>query len=70
LEGSRFGGTGLLALLIAGLGACWTSCRTIRPLDRTVAISNHRGDASLDERIPLTDGDDREFAELITALIS
>jgi signal transduction histidine kinase len=58
----------LLALLITGLGAWWASGRAIRPLDRIVAISNRMSAGNLDERIPLSHADDREFAELIGAL--
>ncbi len=63
-----FAGGGALALLIAGLGAWWSSGRAIRPLDRIVSLSNRMGAGSLDERIPLLTGDDREFAQLISAL--
>lgn len=63
-----FAGAGALALLIAGLGAWWTSGRAIRPLDRIVAISNRMSAGNLNERIPLHAGDDREFTQLIHAL--
>lgn len=63
-----FAGGGVLALLIAGLGAWWSSGRAIRPLDRIVALSNRMSAGSLDERIPLHSGDDREFTQLISAL--
>jgi two-component system, OmpR family, heavy metal sensor histidine kinase CusS len=61
-------GGGVLALGIAGLGAWWASGRAIRPLDRIVSIADRMSAGSLDERIPLHDGDDREFAQLIDAL--
>lgn len=65
-----FAGGGVLALLIAGLGAWWASGRAMRPLDRIVSISNRMSAGSLDERIPLLAHDDREFAQLIGALNS
>ena len=63
-----FGGAGVLALVIGGLGAWWASGRAIRPLDRIVTISNRMSAGNLNERIPLSDGDDHEFAQLIHAL--
>jgi signal transduction histidine kinase len=63
-----FAGAGALALLLAGLGAWWTSGRAMRPLDRIVAIANRMSAGNLDERIPLLVGDDREFTQLIGAL--
>ena len=55
----------MLALLIAGVGAWLASGRAIRPLERIASISNRMSAGSLDERIPLHVGDDREFAQLI-----
>ncbi|QTN32637.1 HAMP domain-containing protein [Akkermansiaceae bacterium] len=63
-----FAGGGVIALLIAGLGAWWASGRAIRPLDRIVSISERMSAGNLGERIPLHGGDDREFAQLIGAL--
>ena len=63
-----FAGGGVLALLIAGLGAWWSSGRAIRPLDRIVALADRMSAGSLGERIPLGSGDDREFTQLISAL--
>jgi two-component system, OmpR family, heavy metal sensor histidine kinase CusS len=63
-----FSGAGLLALVLAGLGAWWTSGRATRPLQRIVATSRRMSAGNLDERIPMHAGDDREFAVLIAAL--
>lgn len=63
-----FAGGGVIALLIAGLGAWWASGRAIRPLDRIVSNADRMSAGSLNERIPLHGGDDREFAQLIDAL--
>ena len=65
-----FAGGGLLALMIAGLGAWWSAGRAMRPLDRIVAIANRMSAGRLDERIPQLPGDDREFTQLISALNS
>jgi signal transduction histidine kinase len=61
-------GGGVLALGIAGLGAWWASGRAIRPLARIVSNADRMSAGNLNERIPLDDGDDREFAQLIDAL--
>lgn len=66
--GLWFAGGGVLALLIAGLGAWWAAGRAIRPLDRIASIANRMSAGSLDERIPLHPDDDREFAQLIATL--
>lgn len=63
-----FAGGGVMALLIAGIGAWWASGRAMRPLDRIVSLSNRMSAGNLNERIPLHGGDDREFAQLIGAL--
>lgn len=59
---------GVIALLIAGLGAWWAAGRAIRPLDRIASTADRMSAGSLDERIPLHRGDDREFAQLIASL--
>jgi signal transduction histidine kinase len=63
-----FAGGGVLALGITGLGAWYASGRAIRPLDRIVSNADRMSAGSLNERIPLHDGDDREFTQLIGAL--
>lgn len=63
-----FAGGCVLALLIAGLGAWWSSGRAIRPLDRIVALADRMSAGNLGERIPFDSGDDREFTQLISAL--
>ncbi len=63
-----FAGGGVLSLGIAGLGAWWASGRAIRPVDRIVSLSNRMSAGNLAERIPLHEGDDREFVQLIGAL--
>jgi two-component system, OmpR family, heavy metal sensor histidine kinase CusS len=63
-----FAGGGMIALLIAGLGAWYASGRAIRPLDRIVSNADRMSAGNLNERIPLHDGDDREFSQLISAL--
>ena len=63
-----FAGGGLVALLIAGLGAWWASGRAIRPLERIVTLSDRMSAGSLHESIPLLRGEDREFTRLISAL--
>lgn len=66
--GLWFAGGGLLALVIAGVGAWWSSGRAIRPLERIASMANRMSAGRLDERIPLHDRDDREFAQLIASL--
>jgi signal transduction histidine kinase len=63
-----FAGGGVIALLIAGLGAWYASGRAIRPLDRIVSNADRMSAGNLNERIPLHGGDDREFTQLIDAL--
>lgn len=54
-----------IALLLTGLGAWLFSGRAIRPLHKLIDASHHISARQLDQRIP-EQGEDREFAELIT----
>lgn len=61
-------GAGTVGLLLAGLGAMWTSKRAMRPLERVVTTAQRLTASDLAERIPLHRDDDREFAQLIDVL--
>lgn len=61
-------GAGTAGLMLAGLGALWTSKRAMRPLERVVATAQRLTASDLAERIPLQRGDDREFAQLINVI--
>ncbi|WP_395753133.1 ATP-binding protein [Prosthecobacter sp.] len=61
-------GAGTLGLLLAGLGALWTSKQAMRPLERVVGTAQRLTASDLAERIPLQRDDNREFAQLIDVL--
>lgn len=61
-------GAGIVGLTLAGLAALWTSKRAMRPLERVVSTAQHLTASELAERIPLSQDDDREFAQLIAVL--
>ncbi len=63
-----YAAAGAIGLMIAGLGAWWSSARAMRPLDRIVATARHLTASDLDLRIPSGPRDDREFSQLITVL--
>lgn len=61
-------GTGTVGLLLAGLGALWTSRQAMRPLERVVSTAQRLTASDLGERIPVQRDDNREFAQLIEVL--
>lgn len=61
-------GTGALGLVLAGLGALWTSRQAMRPLERVVSTAQRLTASDLAERIPVQRDDNREFAQLIDVL--
>ncbi len=56
------------ALLLAGFGAWLLAGRAMRPLRRVIDTAENLSAAELDARIPITPGDDQEFAQLIAVL--
>jgi two-component system heavy metal sensor histidine kinase CusS len=61
-------GTGTVGLLLAGLGALWTSRQAMLPLERVVSTAQRLTASNLAERIPVQRDDNREFAQLIDVL--
>ncbi|WP_395740025.1 sensor histidine kinase [Prosthecobacter sp.] len=61
-------GAGTLGLLLAGVGALWTSKQAMRPLERVVGTAQRLTASDLAERIPVQRDDNREFAQLIDVL--
>ena len=61
-------GAGTLGLMLAGLGALWTSKQAMRPLERVVSTAQRLTASDLGERIPVQRDDNREFSQLIDVL--
>jgi signal transduction histidine kinase len=61
-------GAGTLGLVLAGLGALWTSKQAMQPLERVVSTAQRLTASDLAERIPVQRDDNREFAQLIDVL--
>jgi two-component system, OmpR family, heavy metal sensor histidine kinase CusS len=57
-----------IGLGLAALAALWASRRAMRPLDRVVSTAQKLTASELEQRIPITREDDREFVQLIGVL--